>query len=89
MTAAEHEPSRRMTLSQVIERMTEKRAAATSVTIKLSAQGVVMPEVTVSAGASDDEVDTATRQAIRAFTDALAAALPGEPAPAKTKGGAK
>lgn len=89
MTASDHEPTRRMTLSQVIERMTEKRPATTSVTIKLSAQGVVMPEVTVSAGASDDEVDTATRQAIRAFTDALAAALPAAAPEPKTKAGAK
>lgn len=65
-----------MSLSQVVERLTERKPGSTSVTIKLSAQGVVMPEVTVTAGASDEEVDTATAQALRSFTAALAAALP-------------
>ncbi len=75
----------RMSLSQVVERLTDRKPGSTSVTIKLSAQGVVMPEVTVNAGASDAEVDTATEQAIRSFTTALAAALPDESE--KPKGG--
>lgn len=73
----------RMSLSQVVERLTERKPGSTSVTIKLSAQGVVMPEVTVTAGASDEEVDTATAQALRSFTQALAAALPDDEAQEK------
>lgn len=65
----------RLTYGEIIERLTEKRPGSTSVTIKLSAQNVVMPEVTVSAGVTDDEIEQATEQAIRAFRACLEAAL--------------
>lgn len=66
----------RLSYGAIIERLTAQRPGATSVTIKLSAQHVVMPEVTVAAGVTDEELDTAVEQAIRAFTACAAAALP-------------
>lgn len=75
-------PHQRLTYSQIIERLTERRGGGGgSITIKLSAQGVVMPEVTVQTGATDDEVATATAQAITAFQRILTECEP------PTKGG--
>ena len=82
-TQAQHEPqpqpaaapSHRMSLSQVVERLTERRGASSSVTVKMSAQGVLMPEVTVAAGEDAATVDTMVTQAIDAFTRIVAAAL--------------
>ena len=81
--------SDRLTYSQIIERLTERRGAGGggSVTIKLSAQGVVMPEVVVNTGASDDEVDAAVTQAVAAFKRILTDAQPDTSA--QTKGDTK
>ena len=59
----------RMTLAQVVERLTERRGASSSVTLKMSAQGVFMPEVNIAAGITDDEVDKLVDQAVRAYTE--------------------
>lgn len=65
--------SHRLSYGEIIERLTEKRTGTTSVTIKMSAQGVIMPEITITAGATDAEVDKAVEQAVRAFVAAAAA----------------
>jgi wobble nucleotide-excising tRNase len=59
--------SQRMSLSQVVERLTEKRAGSSSATIKMSAQGQLMPEVTVTAHEESAAVDMMIEQAIRGF----------------------
>lgn len=64
-TPAEH--PKRMTLSGVVERLTAPRGASSSVTVKMSAQGVFMPEVTVAGGTTDEEVTTMIDQAVGAF----------------------
>lgn len=64
---AKPEPARRMTLSGVVERLTERKGASSSVTVKMSAQGVFMPEVTIAAGTPDDEVNRMIDQAVGAF----------------------
>ena len=64
---AKAEPARRMTLSGVVERLTERKGASSSVTVKMSAQGVFMPEVTIAAGTPDDEVTRMIDQAGGAF----------------------
>lgn len=63
----------RMTLSQVVERMTD-RSARSSVTVKMSAQGVLMPDVTVVSGETDEAVQVMVRQAVDAFTSIVAQA---------------
>ena len=71
--SAPEKPSR-MTLSQVVERLTEKRGGTSSVTVKMSAQGVLMPEVTIAANEDDTVVDQMIEQALRAFTRIVAEA---------------
>lgn len=68
---------RRMTLSQVVERLTEKRGGSSSVTVKMSAQGVLMPEVTIAANEDDDIVNKMVEQAIRSFTEIVERATKG------------
>ena len=72
-TPAGHQP--RMTLSNVVERLTERRGATSSATVKLSAQGTFMPEVTVTAGVDWDEVRVMVEQASWAFTQLYASSL--------------
>lgn len=60
------EPPKRMTLSHVVERLTE-RGAKSSIGIKVSAQGQVMPDVNIVEGTTDDAIATMRRQAIDTF----------------------
>lgn len=62
------EPRPRMRLSDVVERLTEKRGGVSSVTMKMSAQGVFMPDVTIAAHEDDAVIDKMIEQATRAFT---------------------
>lgn len=66
--AATPEKPNRMTLSSVVERLTERRGASSSVTLKMSAQGVFMPEVTIAADTDDATVTKMIDQAVSAFT---------------------
>ena len=61
------QPPKRMTLSHVVERLTERKGTSSSVTVKLSAQGAFMPEVTIAAETPDDVVDKMIDQAVNAF----------------------
>ena len=72
-TKTEPAKPNRMTLSQVVERMTD-RSARSSVTIKMSAQGVLMPDVTIVSGESDEAVTKMIEQAVSAFTDIVSQA---------------
>lgn len=60
------EPPKRMTLSHVVERLTE-RGAKSSIGIKVSAQGQVMPDVNIVEGTTDEAIDKMRRQAIDTF----------------------
>ena len=75
------EQPKRMSLSQVVERLTEKRSAASSCTVKMSAQGVLMPDVTVVSGEDDETIETMKRQAIDTFVSIMQEAFPSIPAP--------
>jgi len=57
----------RMTLSHVVERLTERKGTSSSVTVKLSAQGAFMPEVTIAAETPDEVVTKMIDQAVNAF----------------------
>lgn len=83
----EHTP-RRMSLSQVVERLTERRGASSSVTLKVSAQGVLMPDVTIAAGTDDEEIDLMVAQAIRAYESLYAAAYNGHESAQEPRTGA-
>lgn len=72
-TKPQQEKPHRMTLSQVVERMTD-RSARSSATVKVSAQGVLMPDVTVVSGETDEAVQTMVRQAVDAFTSIVSQA---------------
>lgn len=75
-----------MTLSGVVERLTEqRRSTSSSVTVKISAAGQLMPEVTVAAGEDDETVQTMCRQAVDGFVSIMAEALP-DAEPDKPKG---
>lgn len=65
-TTPQPEPPKRMTLSHVVERLTE-RGAKSSIGIKVSAQGQVMPDVNIVEGTTDDAIDKMRRQAIDTF----------------------
>ena len=65
--AAEHAKAR--ALQGVLERLTPPRQSVASVTLKVSAQGQFMPEVTITAGTSDAEVTLMVAQAVRALTE--------------------
>lgn len=71
-------PPKRMTLSHVVERLTE-RGAKSSIGIKCSAQGQVQPDVNIVEGTTDEAIKTMTRQAIDAFV-AIVAEANGGPA---------
>lgn len=58
----------RMTLSQVVERLTERRGASSSVTLKTTAAGAFTPELVIAAGTPDEEVDHMLDVAIAAYT---------------------
>ena len=60
------ETPKRMTLSHVVERLTE-RGAKSSIGIKVSAQGQVMPDVNIVEGTTDEAIATMRRQAIDTF----------------------
>jgi len=83
MTTERHS---RMSLSEVVERLTDRRGASSSVTLKMSAQGVFMPEVNIAAGVSDEDVDHMIDQAIAAYTrlhSEAAGVVPPKQTPAK------
>jgi hypothetical protein len=61
------EPAKRMTLSNVVERLTERKGASSAVTVKVSAQGVFMPEITIAAETPDEVVTKMIDQAVNAF----------------------
>lgn len=77
--------SRRVSLSDVVERQSQlldhlagRRTLQSSATMKLSAQGVPMPEVTVYEGTEPAAVAAMVAACTAAFTDLLAAAQPRE-----------
>lgn len=67
---------KRMTLSNVVERLTEKRSTS-SVTLKLSAQGQFMPELTVAANDDAAAITAMVDSAIAEFTRLFAQAWNG------------
>ena len=61
----------RATISELARTLAERRGSTSSATIKMSAAGVVMPEVTIAAGTEEADVSTMVDQAIRSFRDML------------------
>jgi len=68
--------ARASALQHALDRLADRRAGTSTVTVKLSAQGVLMPEVTIAANEDDKTVDVMIEQAIRAFTEIVKAAKP-------------
>ena len=68
------EPPKRTSVSELAKLLAERRSAgASSVTVKTSAQGVLMPEITVVANEDDATITAMTKQAIDAYASVLAA----------------
>lgn len=72
---SEQPTPKRMTLGQVVERLTEGRRATSTVTIKMSAAGQLMPEVDIAGGEDWSTVQTMVDQAEWAFTEIFGRAL--------------
>lgn len=65
----------RTSVGELARLMAERRqVTASSVTLKCSAQGVLMPEVTIGEGLTDAQLRRMTAQAKRAYVELLKAA---------------
>lgn len=74
---AERKP--RTSVGELAKLLAERRAAgSSSVTVKVSAQGVFMPEVTIVANEDDETIDRMVEQATDAYTKLLAASKPAD-----------
>lgn len=60
-TTHDREPGKRMTLSEVVERLLQRGSAAESVTLKLNAKGETQPEVTAVVGDGETLAQAADR----------------------------
>ena len=72
-------PKPRTSVSELAKLLAERRAAgSSSVTVKMSAQGVFMPEIVVVANEDDATIDRMVAQATDAYTKLLQAVRPAE-----------
>lgn len=70
-------PPKRTSVSELAKLLAERRAAgSSSVTVKMSAQGVFMPEIVIVANEDDATIDRMVKQATDAYTNLLKAVRP-------------